>query len=146
MGNDDVLNLCSATGVRCVEIRELSVPSLVEYNASDHVILDCDYDLSEDDSGSTVVNWLFEEKHYIMQWIIGRKPPQLIDQDFKEHVDLGFSVDVDSARAHRALKLRRPTPSLSGRYMCKVSSNMDEDFMQKRMVVYGEIRHFEGKK
>ena len=40
-------------------------------------------------------------------------------------------------RKHRALKIWKPTTELSGIYRCKVSSFVDEDFMQRRMIVYG---------
>ena len=41
-------------------------------------------------------------------------------------------------RKHRALKILNPTTELSGTYRCKVSSFVDEDFMQRRMIVYGK--------
>jgi hypothetical protein len=43
----------------------------------------------------------------------------------------------DKWRKHRALKILRPTTELSGSYRCKVSSFVDEDFMQKTMIIYG---------
>lgn len=42
----------------------------------------------------------------------------------------------DRWRKHRALKILKPTTELSGSYRCKVSSFVDEDFMQKTMIVY----------
>jgi hypothetical protein len=48
-----------------------------------------------------------------------------------------YEVDGgDKWRKHRALKILRPTTELSGTYRCKVSSFVDEDFMQKTMIVY----------
>ena len=41
-------------------------------------------------------------------------------------------------RKHRALKILRPTTELTGVYKCKVGSLEDEDFMAKKMVVYGK--------
>ncbi len=39
----------SFPGAHSVEIRELSVPSMVEYKSEDSVVLDCDYDMGEED-------------------------------------------------------------------------------------------------
>ena len=51
-----------------------------------------------------------------------------------------YEVDGgDKWRKHRALKILKPTTEMSGPYRCKVSSFVDEDFMQKTMVVYGEL-------
>ena len=36
------------------------------------------------------------------------------------------------------MKILNPTTELSGTYRCKVSSFVDEDFMQRRMIVYGK--------
>jgi hypothetical protein len=39
---------------------------------------------------------------------------------------------------HRALFISNPTTELSGEYKCVVSTFDDEDFMTKKMVVFGE--------
>jgi hypothetical protein len=39
---------------------------------------------------------------------------------------------------HRALYITNPTTELSGEYKCFVSTFDDEDFMTKKMVVFGE--------
>ena len=44
-------------------------------------------------------------------------------------------------RQHRAIKIWRPTTELSGIYRCKVSSFVDEDFMQRKMIVYCKYFH-----
>lgn len=38
------------------------------------------------------------------------------------------------------MKILNPTTELSGTYRCKVSSFVDEDFMQRRMIVYCKYR------
>jgi hypothetical protein len=39
---------------------------------------------------------------------------------------------------HRALYITNPTTELSGEYKCFVSTFDDEDFMTKKMVVFGK--------
>ena len=53
-----------------------------------------------------------------------------------------YSVFSFRFRKHRALKILNPTTELSGTYRCKVSSFVDEDFMQRRMIVYGKYYKF----
>lgn len=45
------------------------------------------------------------------------------------------------ATMHRALYIVHPTTELSGEYKCFVSTFTDEDFMIKKMIVYGEKNH-----
>lgn len=63
--------------------------------------------------------------------------PQAIGDLFKHRIDLSYVAENrNKYKTHRAIKILRPTTELSGTYKCKVSSFVDEDFMQKRMVIY----------
>jgi len=42
---------------------------------------------------------------------------------------------------HKTIRLLRPTTEMSGMYRCKVSSLVDEDFMTRKMIVYGKHFH-----
>ena len=85
------------------------------------------------------VKWFFgNDPQPFFQWLPGR-PPQTIGELFKDRLDLSYEVaDSDQFRKHRAIKILKPTTELSGMYRCKVSSFVDEDFMQKPMIVYGK--------
>ena len=85
------------------------------------------------------VKWFFgNDPQPFFQWLPGR-PPQTIGDLFKDRLDLSYEVaDSDQFRKHRAIKILKPTTELSGMYRCKVSSFVDEDFMQKPMIVYGK--------
>ncbi len=65
--------------------------------------------------------------------------PQLIDPTFSRHLDLTFTVNGDKYEKHRALHLLNVSRQLSGSYMCKVSSFLDEDFNQRSVMIYGTI-------
>lgn len=57
-----------------MEIHELLVPSLVEYGSSDSVILDCNYDVSDEEKGGIEVKWYFgDEKSPFLQWVPGER-------------------------------------------------------------------------
>merc|ERR1711953_571994 len=131
------LLLSTITGIVGVEIRKMSVPSEVESGTVPHVILDWDYDLAASESNQVDVKWFFrEDPQPFYQWLPGR-PPQAIGDLFKNRIDLTHAVEGgDRFRKHRALKILNPTTELSGTYRCKVSSFVDEDFMQRRMIVY----------
>ena len=83
------------------------------------------------------VKWFFrDDPQPFFQWLPGR-PPQTIGDLFRHRLDLKYEVPgSDLYRRHRAIKIMRPTTELSGTYRCKVSSFIDEDFMQKKMTVY----------
>ena len=89
------------------------------------------------------VKWFFgDDPQPFFQWLPGR-PPQAIGDLFRDRLDLTYEVaNSDEFRKHRAIKILRPTTELSGMYRCKVSSFVDEDFMQKPMVVYGKNHLF----
>ena len=78
------------------------------------------------------------------QWLPGR-PPQAIGELFENgRLDLSYEVDTQPGekkefKKHRALKIMRPTTELTGTYRCKVSSFVDEDFMQKKMIIYCKL-------
>ena len=113
---------------------------MVESGSKPHVILDCDYDLSDTTEGYQVdVKWFFrDDPQPFFQWLPGHRP-QTIGDIFHDRIDLNYEVaGSDQFRKHRAIKLLNPTTEFSGMYRCKVSSFVDEDFMQKPMTVYGK--------
>lgn len=122
-----------------VEIRDMRVPRMIESGSASHVILDCDYDLRETEGTQVDVKWFFrDDPQPFFQWLPGR-PPQTIGELFRDRIDLSYEVaNSDQFRKHRAIKIMKPTTELSGMYRCKVSSFVDEDFMQKPMIVYGK--------
>ena len=135
--NDDLFSLSGK--IVGVQIREMRVPSVVESGKKNYVILDCDYDISSESEGAQVdVKWFFRnDPEPFFQWLPGRAPQA------KGHLfsngRLGLTYEVDGGnryQKHRALKIMRPTTELSGTYRCKVSSFLDEDFMQKEMIIY----------
>jgi len=126
-----------------VVIRELDVPSLVEYG-SENILLDCDFDYDENEKVQLDIKWYFNsEPTPFYQWVPEKMArPQIIGDKFKTHVDLDHVVHSDSHKRHRALLLKRPTTELSGVYTCKVSSFISEDIRRKRMTVYCKWNFF----
>ena len=115
---------------------------MIESGSEPHVILDCDYDLRETEGTQVDVKWFFrDDPQPFFQWLPGR-PPQTIGDLFQDRLDLTYEVaGSDEFRKHRAIKILKPTTELSGMYRCKVSSFVDEDFMQKPMIVYGKQKN-----
>ena len=127
--------------VVCAEVRikELFVPTAF-LDGSDEVILDCDYTLHQEDVDSLEVKWYFRhEARPFYQWI-PPNPPQIIDDRFSDRINLGYEATAEPLGQHRALQLRNLTWELSGLYECRVSSIYDEDFEQKELIVYAEMK------
>lgn len=56
----------------------------------------------------------------------------------KGRLRLEHRASKKNGTAHRALYILQPTTELSGEYKCAVSTFHEEDFMIKRMLVYGK--------
>lgn len=123
-------------GGNCVQILSMAVPEAVEAG-SDDIILDCDFEYTEEEKMQLDIKWYFNnEPEPIYQWIPSQKGPQLINELFRDHLNLEFEINDDSFKKHRALHIQNPLPQFSGTYMCKVSSFVDEDFDQKDLLIY----------
>ena len=130
------------SGAVGIQITDLRVPTAVRNNSGSAALLDCDYSLkSAESSGDRysglVVKWFFNNgPSPVYQWISGQKPQGL--GILKGKLDLSHRASDHIATMHRALYIRNPTTELSGEYKCVVSTFDDEDFMTKKMVVFGE--------
>lgn len=130
------LSVCTAV-VDSVTITDQRVPSAV-LNGTEYVVLDCVYKVKPEEAQGLVITWYFNNSPSpAYQWIQGQ-PPRAIGP-LKNHIRLGFAAPTDDALAkYRALYIIRPTTELTGNYKCVVSTYNDEDFMIKKMIVYGE--------
>lgn len=124
-----------------VEIIDLVMPETAESGNDSEIILDCDYDFSDEERNQLEVKWYFNGDHKpFFQWIPGKdRKPQLSGERFANHIDLEFVAHEDEAKQYRALKIVNPSPELSGSYRCKVSTLIDEDFKQRDLIVYGNV-------
>lgn len=84
-----------------------------------------------------VIKWYFNDGPLVIyQWIVGQKPQAI--GILKGKVDLNYEASKQIAYRHKALRIVQPTTELSGIYKCVVSTFENEDFMSKRMIVYGK--------
>lgn len=120
-----------------VKITDQRVPGAV-LNGTDYVVLDCLYKVKPDETKGLVVTWYFNSSPSpAYQWIQGQ-PPRTIGP-LRSRINLGYAAPTDDELSkYRALYIIRPTIELSGDYKCVVSTYTDEDFMIKKMTVYGE--------
>ncbi|PNF26864.1 hypothetical protein B7P43_G16272 [Cryptotermes secundus] len=125
-----------------IQITDLRVPSAVRNNSGSAALLDCEYtlkpeELAADKYSGLVVKWYFKNSPSpVYQWIPGQKPQDL--GILKGKLDLSHRASDHGATMHRALYITNPTTELSGEYKCFVSTFDDEDFMTKKMVVFGK--------
>ena len=129
-------------GALGIQITDLRVPSAVRNNSGSAALLDCEYtlkpaEIAGDRFSGLVVKWYFNNSPSpVYQWIPGQKPQDL--GILKGKLDLSHRASDNGATVHRALYIPNPTTELSGEYKCLVSTFDDEDFMTKKMVVFGE--------
>ena len=75
-------------------------------------------------------------KACLLQWISGQQPQAL--GPLRHRVNLSFTASETASERFRALQILRPTVELSGRYLCKVTSQSRDFSRHKRLVVYSE--------
>ncbi len=126
--------------VKSVKITSLEVPRIIENGSVPTVILDCEYTYSDDEETGLVVKWYLNGKPVpVYQWIPPQKPQAL--GALSDRLNLEYMASDHSHHMHRALAIKRPTTDLSGVYKCSVSSLLDEDSKEQRMVVFGEDQY-----
>ncbi|KAK3907678.1 Selenide, water dikinase 1 [Frankliniella fusca] len=161
---DDACALCVA-GTLGVTITNLKVPSTVQ-NGSSGTILDCEYSLLPDEaapSSGLVIKWYFNSRPApVYQWIPTQKPQAsgvattrgsrdlvarakgaLPVQDLdllRGRLDMNYTANSHAAMEHRALRILNATTDLSGEWKCSVSTFKNEDFMIKKMIVFGKSK------
>ena len=130
------------TGAVGIQITNLSVPPSIRNNSDAGALLDCEYTLKPDELAEVeyaglVLKWYFNNNPGpVYQWIPGKRPQDL--GILKGKLDLNYRASDHAATMYRALFIPNPTTELSGEYKCQVSTFADEDFMTKKMVVFGE--------
>ncbi|KAF2364435.1 Immunoglobulin-like domain [Trinorchestia longiramus] len=116
-----------------VTITRLSVPRAVLANTSS-VTMDCVYTVPEDQRRGLVVKWYVDTVHLVYQWIPPQKPQAL--GLLSERVDTAYKAASESWSRHRAIRITKLDPTLSGDYSCTVSTYEDEDTRTSPLLVW----------
>lgn len=115
---------------------DLRVPQTLESGSTQDVILDCDFEIKDDQTGLEV-KWFYEgEIKQVYQWLPNISKPQALGI-LKDRLDLDYKVSSDKNKMYRAMKIKGVTPDLTGTYTCKVSTFENEDKATKKMIIYG---------
>ncbi|XP_015918021.1 uncharacterized protein [Parasteatoda tepidariorum] len=135
--------LLLVANVKGVEITRLSMPRWVQNGTEDSVVLDCEYNYSDEDQRLVVKWFLNDDPQPIYQWI-----PELnqryASEKVKGKLNMDYTVSPSSQHTrYRALNLMKPTTELSGRYSCHVVSLLSQDAEDQVMVVYAPPRSFD---
>ncbi|KAK2707475.1 hypothetical protein QYM36_015242, partial [Artemia franciscana] len=118
-----------------VEIVNINVPKAIENGTVSSLVLDCDYNVPEDEKNGLVVKWYLRDIPVpVYQWIPGRKPQDL--GLLKGKVNLEYRASEDYHKKYRSLNILNPTTELSGEYKCHVSTLEDEKEAKAIMTVY----------
>ncbi|KAG8196349.1 hypothetical protein JTE90_013832 [Oedothorax gibbosus] len=119
------------------------MPRWVQNGTEDSVVLDCEYNYSEEDRRLVVKWFLNDDPEPIYQWIPELEQRYASDR-VKGKLNMDYMVSPSSRHTrYRALNLMRPTTELSGRYSCHVVSMLSQDAEEQVMVVYAPPRSFD---
>jgi len=120
------------------EIISLWVPELMKNGSVEGAVLDCVYNYTDKEKDSLEVKWYFRhDPTPIYQWLPPQLP-QVLSADFAKHVVPQFKIGNDPYTQYRALNLHSVDTTLSGQYSCRVSSNLQDSFQSKQMIVFAE--------
>ncbi|CAH0547576.1 unnamed protein product [Brassicogethes aeneus] len=113
-------------------IEEIRGPESIQNGTTDVVVLDCVYDAKQEPN--LVLKWFFNSpSDVIYQWI---PPYQPKTKKSDSNIDTHFNVTSDKSTMYRALKISNVDTSMTGNYTCKVSSDDNEAYMTKQLIIY----------
>lgn len=144
----NITSICSISDLcGSVKITKISVPAvlLMDYNvnlserpnlSAPEFVLDCDFDVSDDESG-LVIKW-FINNQLVYQWIPPRLPTAL--SLLKNRIKRNFTVSDDPIKKYRAVAVTKPMLNFSGEYTCSVQTYQSSDKKSSFMQIIGKLK------
>ncbi|KAG5682058.1 hypothetical protein PVAND_011443 [Polypedilum vanderplanki] len=123
-----LLTLYLARECQAVKINKISVPSYFDLhseNKNQPLILECDYDTDDDDTG-VVLKWLLNSVS-IYQWIPLNTVNPTGLKSFKNRIDLEYNKDLPEKQRYSTLVIKNPTIADTGNYSCDVQTFKSHD-------------------
>lgn len=131
-----------------VKIQKITVPSVVvmDYNlnlsenskrpnlSAPEFLLDCDYDVKDNENG-LVIKW-FLNNNLVYQWIPPRVPTAL--SVFKNRIKKNFTISEDPKKMYRSVAVMKPLLNFSGEYSCSVQTFQSSDRKSSHLQIIGE--------
>lgn len=116
-----------------IKITSVEIPKIVRAGTEEPIILDCKYEMEGSSNLALVVKW-YVNQELLYQWIHGLQP--MGSEEFRQYVDQSYKASKDPDMEYRAVKLVRPSHSLSGKVRCSISAQEGEDEAEGEMLVY----------
>lgn len=140
-----IISICFITDLCCsVKIQKVTVPSVVvmdHLNLSERpnlsapeFLLDCDFDVSENETG-LVLKW-FLNNQLVYQWIPPRLPSPM--GLLKNRIKKNFIVSDDPIKRYRGVAVTKPTLNFTGEYACSVATFQSSDKKSSFLQIIGE--------
>lgn len=97
-------------------------------------LLDCDYDVKNDEEG-LVIKW-FLNNQLVYQWIPPRPPSAL--SLFKNRIKKNFTISDDPIKKYRGVAVIKPMLNFSGEYSCSVQTYQSSDRKSSVLQIIGK--------
>ena len=126
-----------------VKIENIFLPDVVE-EGENPVILECPFSFNDDEKLSLELNWFFgsspEPFFKVSPGNVNNKP-EIFGEIWQQKIDLNFSLNKgdDDHQKFQAVKIVDPDVSMSGRYRCRVSSDLSDDEAEADMMIYSPL-------
>ncbi|XP_041973004.1 uncharacterized protein LOC121728789 [Aricia agestis] len=126
--------------VQSVRITSVRIPEVLQDGTRAPLTLDCDF--VTDNVTGLVVQWFRDgREHLVYQWIPPRQPQAL--GILRDKLDLSYKVSNNPYSWHRALRVVRPEPELTGNYTCVISTFLAEDERTRPMTIFVPEKKFD---
>lgn len=125
-----------------LKIKHSIIPILFDRTLNRTLEMDCDYIYNENDL-LLVVRWFFhatsDRPEPFYQWIPEKKF-RYVAEDYKQFFDMNYIAEnSDPYTKYRSVVLKNPSPNMSGKYTCKVSSLANTDTREGSVFIYGKF-------
>ncbi|CAH1285798.1 unnamed protein product [Diabrotica balteata] len=121
-------------------IKDMTVPQSISLNSSvDHADFDCNYEaVNESD---IEVKWFFNGNvEQVYQWLPGYNTTGYGMNSLRDKLDIEYKVTNDSDTEYRGFRIKHIGRELTGNYTCKVSSETNEAYDTRQMVIYTPVQ------
>lgn len=107
--------------------------------SANEFLLDCDYDVNDNENG-LVIKW-FLNNNLVYQWIPPRAPTAL--SVFKNRIRKNFTISDDPIKKFRGVAVQKPLLNFSGEYQCSVQTFQSSDKKSSHLQIIGELKPYE---
>ncbi|XP_045459587.1 uncharacterized protein LOC123670126 [Melitaea cinxia] len=131
-------------GVQAKILLNIRGPGVFVNGSRDAVTLDCEFyteNLKDLSIKWYYMNDIIKKPQLMYKWKPPDKPQTF--SIFENKLDLSYTVSNNSFTKHRALRILKPVPEMSGRYVCYVSNSESDETIIHSLTIFEPEKNFD---